>query len=375
MKRALVALVLVVVTGCGGAPEGYLRAKSAGDRAKSSGRYDEAARAYEQAAREAKTPHERDEVLYLAASTWAQAGRSEEAMRTLDALVAASPRGERAERAAYDRAYLEIERGDEAKGWEMLERTLFEHPNAGSDRRALRKLIDHQPPGSGLAWLDARMDRLAKTELAEDAQYLRAALLRIAGRRTEARDAFVRCAEQHPYPRGTLVDDAWWNAAELEVELGAPQRAIDDLRRLLSVRESSSLGQGSYERPRYSPAQMKIAEIYRDKLGDERAARVELHALYTNHRTSILRAEALFEEARLAKKAGDRSAACDATSHLVDELGESRYAGCAAELCDGAKPSTKAPACRPYLRARIVGAPPPPADGDPASSKEDAPPR
>ena len=359
MIRRVLALSLVLVAACGGASDGYVRAKSAGDRAKTSGRYDEAARAYEQAAREAKNPHERDEVLYLAAATWAQAGRTEAAMKALDALVVASPRGERTERAAYDRAFLEIERGDEARGWEMLERALFAHPGSGSARRALRKLLDHagRSEGAALAWLEARRERLAKTELDEDAAYLHAGLLRDAGRLAEAREGFVRCAERHPYPGGSLADDAWWNAAELDQKLGDPRRAIDDLRRLLAPRESSTLGQGSYERPRYSPAQMKIAEIFRDQLADERAARTELHALYANHRTSLLRAEALFEEARLAKKAGDRDAACDVTTRLVREFAESRYAGCAAALCEGASPPPATPSCRAYLRARIDGQP------------------
>ena len=75
-----------------------------------------------------------------------------------------------------------------------------------------------------------------------------------------------------------------------------------------------------------------------------------------------VRAEALVEEARLAKKDGDRAAACEVTTRLVNELGESRYAGCAPELCDGVKPSSKAPRCRPYLRARIDGSPAPAAE-------------
>jgi tetratricopeptide (TPR) repeat protein len=357
--RALVPLLLLVAA-CGGPGEGYFRAKTAGDRAKTSGRYDEAARAYEQAAAAAKTPHERDEAAYLAASTWVQAGRTDEAMRSLDRLVANSPHGERSDRAAFDRAFLEIDRGDEAKGWDMLEKAMLDRPAGGSSRRALRKLLEHaetQSKGSGLAWLDARFDRLVKTELAEDAKYLRAGLLAAAGRNQEARDAYAACAREHPYPGGSLNDDAWWHAAELDVTMGQPQKAIDDLHALLAPRETSTLGQGSYERPKYSPAQMKIAEIYRDVLKDERSARRELHKLVTDHPTAVIRAEALFEETRLAKKAGDRDDACRLAERLAKDFEDSRYAGCAPVLCDTVKAPAKTPSCRQYLRARITGEP------------------
>lgn len=355
--RAALPLLLLVAA-CGGTPEAYVRAKTAGDRAKTSGRYDEAARAYEQAAASAKTPHERDEAAYLAAATWVQAGRTDEAMKSLDRLVANSPHGERAARASFDRAFLEIDRGDEAKGWDLLEHATIDHAAEASSRRALRKLVDHaeqQGKGNGLTWLEARLDRLVKTALAEDAKYLRAGLLAAADRTREARDAYAACAKEHPYPGGSLNDDAWWHAAELDLALGEPQKAIDDLHALLLPRETSTLGQGSYERPRYSPAQMKIAEIYRDVLKDEKSARRELHKLVTDHPTAVIRPEALFEEARLAKKAGDKDDTCRLAERLAKDFEESRYAGCAPVLCDTTKAPAKTPSCRQYLRARITG--------------------
>ena len=56
---------------------------------------------------------------------------------------------------------------------------------------------------------------------------------------------------------------------------------------MLSVREESTFA-GSYERPRFSPAQFRIAVLYRDVLRDHRSARREFHRLYQAHKSSIL---------------------------------------------------------------------------------------
>lgn len=371
MRLSHLLLAVPLALGCSSTPDAYTKAKSAGDRAKSGGRYDEAARSYHEAALAAKKPHDRDEARYLEAATLARAGRVEEAKRVLEAITTEAPKGDRADRAAFDRAFLEIERGDEQAGWAALEKALFERPFGGLARRPLAKIVQHEEQkakGGGLAWLDAHMPQLAKTELSEDAAYMRAGLLREAGRVREARDAYVRCAEEHPYPKGSLTDDSFWHAAEIDLELGDPQKAIEDLRRLIAPREVSSLGQGSYERPRYSPAQMRIAEIYRDKLGDARRAREEFRTLYDKFPTSILRGDALFSDAILARKEKDDAGACTIARRLVRDLPDSRYSACSRELCADVAPPEKALPCRAYLRARIDGKPAP--SGEPPATDD-----
>lgn len=204
------------------------------------------------------------------------------------------------------------------------------------------------------------MAKLEATELSEDAIYLRATMLRKAERRREAREEFVRCALKHGYPKGSLFDDAYWHAAELDLELGEPAKAVEDLERLLAPREVSSLGQGSYERPRYSMAQLKIGEIYRDQLRDPAKARAAFRKLADRHKTSLLRDDALFAEALVARGQGDEEGACEPMRTLVRELPESVFSGCAREVCAGLEPSKKAPACREYLKARIDGRGPTP---------------
>jgi hypothetical protein len=355
-RKALSALALWLLSSCTAGTTEFRRAQGAGDAAKRAGRYDEAAARYADAARVGgANARERDEGAFLEAATLVQAGRKREAIAAYDALVARSPGGERTPRAAFDRAFLAIELG-EPGAWPALERVLFAYPTAGSARRALSVLVDHENEaraGGGLAWLDAQGASLASTELAEVAAYRRAQELERVGRATEAREAYVRCALRYPYPRGTLTDDAWWNASLLDEAAGRPDVAIDDLRKLLAPREKPAFNIGSYERPRYSAAQLRIAELLRDALHDDAAARREFHTLYTDFPTSRLRDRALWVEGALAKKAGDEGASCNTARALVREFAESRYAGCAPLLCATVAASSKAPACRAYLRDEL----------------------
>lgn len=353
----LVAL-LGVLAGCAGPGSQFLAAKAAGDRAKSSGRLDEAAQAYQDAAQTAKRARDRDEALYLAAATYQQAGRNREAMAAYEGLISLSPEGERTKRAIFERASLEIAQGDESKGWQMLEDAVFQHPDAASAGGALRKIAEHEESkqkGGGRAFLTKAVQKLAGSELAEEATYRLAHTLRDEGDLRGARDLFVDGAKRYPYPRGSLADNNWWNAAELDVELGEPRLAIEHLEALLAPREVATLHQGSYERPLYSPARMKIAEIYRDQLKDDRKARESFHRVYSEHTTSILRDDALWSEALLARKDRDEEATCGVMRTLVKEFPESRYAGCSELLCPSVKAPEKALACRNYIKEAIDG--------------------
>lgn len=371
-RPRLAALVIVVAAlgavGCGASSrDAFAQAKFEGDRATSAGRYDEAAGRYREAAARAGSPRDRDEALYLEAATYHRAGERVRAVAAYDALVRSSPGGERSDRARFDAAFLRIGAG-EARGWADLEAALYAHPSAGSARRALEIIVRHEDearPGGGLAWLEAARARLGATELAENVSYRRAHALERAGRLREARDAFADTARSHPYPYGSLTDDAWWNASLLDERLGDRRAAVDDLRRLLAPRERPALGQGSYERARYDDAQFRLGVLYRDALGDEAAARREFRRLYRDFPASLLRDDALWAEAQLARRAGDRAALCSIASELREHFAESRYAGCSALICEGAAPPPKAPPCREYLRREWQGGAKAPAAPEP----------
>ena len=352
LKFVFVAAVLVVTLGCAsGAGESFWVAKGQGDRAYSSGRYEEAAGAYEEAARRATRPRDRAEALYLEASAFARARSWGRAREVFGRLIAEIPASDRAHRASFDLGELEIDAGNANRGFELLYAAMMKYPNDGLARRALERWVNRleQRNEDVLGWLRNALSRFDATELDETARYLLAGRLEASSELREARDAYVACAERHPYPNGSLFDDALWHASLIDEKLGRPEDAVADLRRMLAVREVSTFA-GSYERPRFSPAQFRIAVLYRDTLHDHASARREFHRLYASHTTSILRDDALWEEAKVAHADGDGAAACALVATLAKDFHESRYVPCAQALCATAAPSP-AP-CRAYLVRR-----------------------
>jgi tetratricopeptide (TPR) repeat protein len=351
-RRVVELATLAIVsaaTGCAPGPSAAYRvAKGAGDRAYSSGRYDEAASAYATAERAADRPRDAAEALYLEASSHQRSRAWDRARAIYERLIAEQPQSNFARRAAFDLADLEIESGNVEKGYEryrVLTTTLADH---GLARRAMERYLRHleSTGGDPVAWLKTIFPQIEATELDETVRYTLAGYLEKSSDWQGALDAYVTCAERHPYPTGALFDDALWHASELEEKLGRPARAIEHLRKMLAVRETSTTV-GSYERPRFSPAQFRIAVLYRDALGDRAAARREFHRLYESHSTSILRDDALWEEAKLARDDGKGDEACALTALLTRDFPASRYAPCARSLCPTAAP---APArCHAYL--------------------------
>jgi len=356
--RTAVAAV-VVTLGC--APtygDAYLNSIAAGERAYGAGRYDEAARAYDEAAERALRVKDRDEARFLEARTFQRAGRWGDASASYRKLIAVSPRGPRAARAEFELADLEIDHGNAEHGWQLLAEAARHNPGHGLARHAITRLAQHAAEQGGepaaLAWLQAATPRFAGTELEQAVAYEIALCLERQEKLPEARDAFLATARAHPYPFGGLTDDAYWRAADAEVHLGHPREAIEILRELLSAHESPSQTVGSYERPRFSQAQHRIAELYRDGMKDPARARVEFHKVYTNHPTSILRDDALWSEARLAHDAGDHASACDLMALLAREFSESRYARCTRELCPSAPAPKDAHPCPDYVKEELA---------------------
>ena len=90
---------------------------------------------------------------------------------------------------------------------------------------------------------------------------------------------------------------------------------------MLAERESSFM-MGSYERPRYEPAMIRLCALARDALHDRAKARACFDRVYRELTTSELRDDALWEEARLAREDGDAPASCAGLDRLVRELPE-----------------------------------------------------
>lgn len=343
--------------GCGPSiPRPYVEAKAAGHRAYGSGRYDEAAQHFHKAAQQADRVKDRDEALYLEAASYLRSGRHREARQAYEALLELSPDGARAARSAYEIAKLELEHGSEAKGWRMIHDFVFQFPKSGLARRALLRYLVHldeeQGEAATVAYLERGYPWFDAHDLGEVAMYHKALRLERVGRLREARDTFVESARKYPYPYGGLFDDALYRASVLDEKLGEPAKAVEHLEEMLSVREVSTM-HGSYERPRFSEAQMRIGELYRDELGKPDEARRAFRKLFDSHTTSILRDDALWAEAKVAAGQGDREGACDAVTLLVEELPESRYAPCAKLLCEDAPSADGDRGCRRYIAREV----------------------
>jgi tetratricopeptide (TPR) repeat protein len=353
--RAL--FLALILAGC--APvrgDAYLASFAAGERAGRAGRWDEAARAYDDAAGRALRVKDRDEARFLQARSLERAERWKDARATYERLARDSPTGPRTGRAAFDVADIEIHHGDPELGWRLLDEAARRFSSHGLSRPSIRRMILHAQDRGGeaavMAWLDAHDAAFRGTEQDEVMAYERARSLERADRKQEAHDAFLASARRHPYPFGGLTDDAFWRAAAIDDQLGRYEEAVTHLRELLMSREPSGAW-SSYERPRYSEAQLRIAEIYRDRIKDRAAARREFGKLYALHTTTIKRDDAVWAEARLAREDGDAATTCKLAKRLLAEFPESRYARCAHEICPSLPPGRRE--CADYITRDLRG--------------------
>ncbi|WP_437679892.1 tetratricopeptide repeat protein [Sorangium sp. So ce131] len=333
---AALALASLLVPACAATRgDAYLDAMAAGARAYHAGRYREAAGAYDGAAARALRVKDRDEARLLQARSFERAEAWAEARASYERLLADSPSGPRSPRAEFELADLAIEHGDADAGYARLLAAARRHPSHGLARGALKRLIQREEDRGGaagaLAWLRREGPAFRGTELDQDVAYHTGLLLERSGDREGALRALVAAARAHPYPEGSLTDDALFRAAELAAALGRPKEAIGYLREMLASREPAVTG--SYDRERFDDAQLEIARLYRDALGDRASARRELRKLYTDHRTSLLRDDALWAEAKLWREDGRAEDACATVALLSRELPDSRYARCAHAIC------------------------------------------
>lgn len=356
--RLLVVASVVLSTACGGPQRGadYARAFGEARRAQHDGHWEQAAVAYDRAAATAKIKRDADYARYEAALARVRAGDVARGASELRALGEAKPANEYSDQAAYKAAELAIA-SEPDRGYEEMTSVAVRFPDTGMGRVALTRVLRHadeKGPAETLARIAALEPRLGDGSLGQALAYERAKRLRDLERHGEARDAFLAVARRWPYPFGVYFDDALYFASEEEEKLGRLPEAVEHLNFLLSHRESSHMI-GSYERPKYVPALLRLATLYATKLGDREAAKNAYHRLYRDFPTSTQRDDALWKEAELWQLDGDKATACDRLATLTREFADSRFVPCAVERCPNvARPAkSKAPAsCRAYLQAK-----------------------
>ncbi len=361
-RGVLVACSLSAASCAPSRPAAFVDARTAAQRAYAHGRYAEAARHWQRAARASGTWQDRDEASYRAATSLARAGQRQEALDALKVLVDERPRSRRAARALYDRAHLELGRGNTALARSLFRRTVASYPRSGSARSAVHRLLTLADAEGGVEAaareVEELLARFGRSAVSELLRYRRARLLEARGLHEQALAAYLDVAHRYPYPKGDFWDDALFRASLVEASLGRPARAVQHLRRMLAEREPSHL-QGSYERPRFSEAQYRLGVLYRDHLNDPAQARREFAAVWRNHPTSLLRDDARWNEALLASREGDTRGACRSVDSLVRERPDSRYAPCARLLCAAARSPARGE-CRAYIARQIDPANPAP---------------
>jgi tetratricopeptide (TPR) repeat protein len=352
MRISRGALALLALAAC--APnrgEAYEKSLAEARASYSNGRYDLAAQQFDAAAASAKVKRDAIFMRYEAALARERAGDVAGAAAALRKL--ADENHEYSARAAYQAAVLALKSDPEA-GYRELEAVAVRFPDDPVARVALFRTLRHDDdagPAKAIARLDAIAPKVQGKALEMDVAYERAKRLEALGRHEQARDAFIGVANTWPYPQGPYFDDALFRAAEIEEHAGRPNEAIALLERMLKYREMS-VTIGSYERPRYIPAMLKMAAIYEDQLHDRAKARDTYHRLYRDFKTSTLRDDALWREADLWTKDGDNDKACDRLDTLVSSIPDSRYVPCAIDKCKDIKrpKDSKAPkTCHAYL--------------------------
>jgi tetratricopeptide (TPR) repeat protein len=362
---AIGSLLAAGSTACFGRNRGkeYVAAYAAGEAAFGAGHFSDAAARFDEAARGAKVPRDAAHARYLAARALASAGDVAGAAARLKAIADASPPLEDSPAAACAIAEMELARGDDA-GWTDLFDVARRFPSSGVARPSLRRAIAHEDdkagggPATTLAFLAKITPAFDGTELAETVAYETALHLAAAGEGERAHDAFVAMATRWPYPHGLFWDDALFRASEIDERKGRLDAAEKLLTEMLSKRESSWIA-GSYERPRYEPAMVRLCTIARDRLHDRPRARACFDRLYREFTTSELRDDALWEEARLFREDGDNASACDRLTTLVHDFPDSRFLPCAVAAC----PTIKRPGaggaplgCHAYIAKIRLGA-------------------
>jgi TolA-binding protein len=360
--------------GCGApAPaESFLLAMAEGRRAYTAGRYAEAAESYRRAAALGTRVKDRDEGLFLEARMYQRLGRDADAAETYRRLVRVSADGPRTVRAIFELANIEIEHGDAARGWAALEAAVVRYPNHGSARKALAEVVHHKAEVEGEAsarrFLAQVEPGFVATEAEQQAKYEAALSLERSGELAKARDAFLAMARAYPYPFGNLTDDAYWRAAQIDERLGRYAEAVAELQEMLTALEGGITG-SSYDRPRFPYAQWRLAKIYRDRIKDPAAARREFHLMFERHPDASVADDALWQEALLARRAGEQDVVCQLMTLLRERYETSRYLRCVDRLCPGERPTEPARGCPRYIERTITGESVDVTDGEPADKE------
>lgn len=308
----------------------HLDALADAERHQHHGRLAQAADAYGRAAEAAERRVDRDEARYRESRARARMGDYLGAIAICDELGASPTVARRTLRARFDAARYRLTLGEIERAEHDLRALIVAEPESAAARSALRVLVRSQVDANddkdqALGFLRNLRRDVAQSTLGEILMNLEGALLIELDRKAEARAVLERQVAYYPYPGGRRWDDALWQLADLALEEAEPRAAIAYLKQMIAVHERSLIV-GSYTRPLFSKAALRIARIYRDELADAEAAMDAYAALRSEFPRSLVRDDALLEEAELRIARGQRARGCDLLAELVEthEVGSAR---------------------------------------------------
>lgn len=310
--------------------EDHLRALAEGERNMGHGRYEEAAVDFAEAADEAERRVDLDEALYRQTIALTQLERYDEAIAILQEVADRRPVSRRTSRAMFEIALIRLDHlHQDAQAMQDFERVMHETPDDGLGSRSLYYILrDFENRGDSqgaIAFCDRLYGELGNSTLGDDLLRAKANLQLLIGDRAGARTSLEELVQRYPYPYGQRWDDAIVTLAEMDVEDGQPQRAIDRLKELVNRNEETNLV-GSYTLPSMPRAQMRIAQIYRDELHDYPEASDAYEYLLRRFPRSVLRDDALYQAGVMWLENGEHDRGCRFLRRVLDdfEVGHAR---------------------------------------------------
>jgi len=353
---ALAIAFASTLTGCGAPARGpeYDRLLAAARRHHHDGRFNEAARAYEQAARVAWVPRDSEFARYESALADARAGNVAQAAAALRSIADATPAGAYSAHATLKLADL-LAASSETESTELLERLVVRFSDSGSAQSALTRLLqrdrESRGPHAALDRLETLWPNVQRRAIAQHVAYQRAKLLEELGRQAEAREAYLAVVDRWFDDHGSLSDDALYRTAEIDIANKHFDSALALLTRLASQRESAWFI-GSYDRPRYVQAEMRIAWLQEHVFKDLKAARHALERVEKNFPNASVLDDVVWRQAMLWRSEGNEARVCETLRKLTLLTPNSRYIPCIPHECANVpRPanSTAPLACHGYL--------------------------
>jgi tetratricopeptide (TPR) repeat protein len=212
-----------------------------------------------------------------------------------------------------------------ATGVALLWTTVVRFPDEAAADRALQTLVRRARSDAERAELIRRLDgvypEVKSRTIGEQVAFAAAELVA----RTDENQALSRLdALLLAHPRGTRADDALYRKGVILRKRGDKDGALTAFGQLVGRFERAYIT-GTYNSVWMDDAQLAIAEIHLERGQPDRAleATRQLEKLFPD---SLLRAQARWLRADAQEKKGDRTAACRELQELASKFPDSKYA-------------------------------------------------